>query len=100
MGINHRIAKLESHHGIGADADGACGHCRGRERELGKVVVVHERPDYQPIGKWDTLRPQPGPTPCPRCGRDLNTTIVVRRIDLMAKRRADAGLPAIAPPRI
>ena len=95
--MKHRIARLEANRGIGPSADGACGYCRGRENELGKVVVMHDPPSYQPLCRLDSPRPQPGPTPCPRCGRDMNITILVRHVDLMAERRADVGLlPTLA----
>ena len=90
MNVTRRIAKLESFHRVGPDADGACGYCRGRERELGKVVVVYD-PPREPEVRFGPVRPQPGPTPCPRCGRDMNVTIVVRRVDLLSKQREETG---------
>ena len=67
----------------GTNPDGSCRYCSGRERELGEVVVLHDPPrDEEAIDRLYPPRPNPGPTPCPQCGRDLNTTIVVKRVSI------------------
>ena len=83
MRVNHRIARLEDRLLVGTNPDGSCRHCAGRERELGKVVVVHDPPqDEEGMNRLFPPRPNPGLTPCPMCGRDMNVTIVVKRVSI------------------
>lgn len=81
MRVNARIARLEDRLMAGTNPDGSCRYCAGRERELGKVVVLHDPPrDEEAIDRLYPPRPNPGPTPCPKCGRDMNIRIVIQRV--------------------
>jgi hypothetical protein len=90
--VSHRIARLEDRLQIGVNKDGTCRYCTGREKELGgRYVVLWDEP---PPAPWHGQRrppDDPTPTPCPRCGRDMNTYIQIVHEDLIAKRRAEGG---------
>ena len=79
MFLTHRIARLEDRLLAGTYRDGSCRYCAGRERELGKVVVFDqhgEGPVFPKREQDDT------PTPCPKCGKDLNLHIVIQRVSI------------------
>ena len=82
-----RVTRLEERAGLRSDADGECGHCRGR-RDLGRTVLFD-----QVQGGPVVLRPGmiDMPTPCAQCGRDLNVHIVVRHVDIISERRREMG---------
>ena len=88
-----RIARLEERAGLRPDADGRCGHCRGR-RNLGRTVLFEQI-------EGDPVQMRPGadatPTPCPRCGQNLNVHIVIRHVDMMRERRREMGLEPLEP---
>ena len=92
MRVSQRIDRLENRLQVGTNRDGTCRYCSGREVELGRrVVVVRETPDPDGLDRLFPPRPQPPPTLCPRCGRDVNLTVIVRHVDMIAKRRAEVG---------
>ncbi|HMN42484.1 MAG TPA: hypothetical protein PKE29_16710 [Phycisphaerales bacterium] len=97
MSIINRIARLEDRLLVSANRDGSCRHCTGRERELGKVVVEHDPPrDEDGVDRVAGRRPNPPPTPCPACGRDMNVTIVVRRVPIEEWAAGRGGPPSTA----
>jgi hypothetical protein len=79
MAIDRRIARLEDRLLVGTNRDGSCRYCTGRERELGRVVVFDQ---YQEGPVFPKKNNDPTPTPCPQCGHDLNTRIVVHRVSI------------------
>ena len=81
LDARRRIARLEATLNAGPDADGACAHCRGRT-DLGRVVVFDQVEDgprtLRPRRDGTPVPPAP-PTPCPRCGRNTNVHVIIRR---------------------
>lgn len=92
--VQHRLARLEDRLLVGTNRDGSCRHCAGREDELGKIVVLHDPPESDDMVRLGLQRGNPPPTLCPACGRDLNTTIVVERVDMIAHRKTNSGWQA------
>ncbi len=93
MRVHHRIARLEDRLQVGTNRDGTCRYCTGREKELGGRYVTLDDRAFR-MKSWcgtQRVRDDRTPTPCPRCGKDMNTYIHIVEVDLIAKRRAEGG---------